>query len=303
MHYTPAEHRRLAIAGRLRAEAIGWGFILPFLIFFMVFMVIPVVLAFWWSFQRGGLTNGSFFVGLDNYLTLTGQPAAPTALGNTFAFALMSIPVTLVLAFFIASLLSRVNHGGAVYRFLIYFPALVPGTIAALIWVYLTNVDFGLFNNILGLFGIDPVTWLGANTALPVLAGTDVWINTGFWAIFFVSAIIGLPPELDEAAEVDGANARQRLFRVRLPQLRRMILYAVVVATIWGMQCFDTAFVLTSGGPGTSTTTAVFLVYNYVFRASDKAGYGAAISVVLLLVIFALTAIQFRALRGRRGED
>jgi len=293
----------MALAGRLRAEGIGWAFMIPMFFFFVLFMIIPVILVFWWSLRQGGLVTGSHFIGFHNFATLTGQPAAPTALGNTFKFALMSIPTTLVLAFFVGSLLSRVNRGGAVYRFLIYFPALVPGVIAALIWVFLSNVDFGLFNNVLGIFGIAPKVWLGQNLALPVLAGTDVWINTGFWAIFFLSAIIGLPPELYEAAEVDGANARQRLLRITLPQLRRMVLFAVVVATIWGMQCFDTSFVLTSGGPGTSTLTAVYVVYNYIFGSTDKVGYGAAVSVVLLLVIFVLTAIQLRALRGRRGGD
>ena len=110
------------------------------------------------------------------------------------------MPLTLVFALLLALLLARIGRGGAVYRFLIYFPVLVPGVVAGLIWLFLTNVDFGLFNNILRAVGAKPVIWLGARTGAAVLAAVDVWRNTGYWAIFFVAALIGLPKELYQAA-------------------------------------------------------------------------------------------------------
>jgi ABC-type sugar transport system permease subunit len=297
------EHRRLARQRRLRRELTGWAFLAPMFVFFVVFLLAPVILVFWWSTQEGGLTTGSAFVGLDNFLRLPRQVDATIAIRNTLRFALLSIPVTLLIALGVAMLLARVGRSGSVYRFLIYFPALVPGVVAGLIWIFLTNVDFGLFNTLLRLAGFDPVVWLGPKSALQVLAALDVWRSVGFWAIFFLAAIIGLPGELYQAAELDGANSWQRFFRLTLPLLRRVILFAVVVATIFGLQVFDTALILTGGGPGTSTLTIVYRIWTYIFGSTDKVGYGATISVVLLIAILILTLIQLRLLRGQRGED
>jgi multiple sugar transport system permease protein len=280
----------------------GWAFLGPMFVFFVAFLLVPVVLVFWWSTQKGGLTTGTTYVGLQNFEKLPHRVDAAAAIHNTLLFALMSVPTTLVIALLLALLLARVGRGGAVYRFLVYFPALVPGVVAGLIWVFLTSVDFGLFNTLLRSVGLEPVTWLGPATALRVLAALDVWRSVGFWAIFFLAAIIGLPRELYQAAELDGANGWQRFHKLTLPLLRRVILFAVVVATIFGLQVFDTALILTGGGPGTSTLTVVYRIWTYIFGSTDKVGYGAAISVALLSVILVLTLIQLRLLRGRRGE-
>jgi ABC-type sugar transport system permease subunit len=297
------EHRRLARERRLRRELTGWAFLAPMFLFFVLFLLAPVILVFWWSTQEGGLTTGSEYVGLANFRRLPNQLDAPIAIGNTLRFAVMSVPITLVIALAVAMLLARVGRAGTVYRFLIYFPALVPGVVAGLIWIFLTNVDFGLFNTLLRSVGLTSVTWLGPKSALQVIAALDVWRSFGFWAIFFLAAIIGLPGELYQAAELDGASAWQRFLKLTLPLLRRIILFGVVVATIYGLQVFDTALILTGGGPGTATLTIVYRIWTYIFGSAGKVGYGAAISVVLLLAILILTLIQLRLLRGQRGED
>jgi ABC-type sugar transport system permease subunit len=297
-----AEHRRLRRASRIRRELIAWAFLAPMFVFFVVFLLVPVAGTFYWSTQSGGLTTGSEFVGLGNFEELPGIVAAVSAIQNTLIFAALSIPPTLVIGLCVAMLLSRIKRGGAAYRFLVYFPVLVPGVVAGLIWIFLTSVDFGLFNTVLRTFGIKPVTWLGANTALPVLAALDVWRSLGYWAIFYLAAIIGLPQELYQAAELDGAGSWQRFRFLTVPLLRRILLFSIVVSTIFGLQVFDTAIVLTEGGPGTATTTIVYRVWRYVFGESDKVGIGATISLVLLVAILTLTLIQLRVLRGRRGE-
>jgi multiple sugar transport system permease protein len=298
-----AEHRRLRRRIRLRRELIGWGFLAPMFIFFVAFLVVPVLGTFFWSTQDGGLTTGSEFVGLDNFAQLPSMVSAVTAIQNTLIFAALSIPPTLILALGVAMLLARVQRGAAAYRFLVYFPVLVPGVVAGLIWIFLTSVDFGMFNTILKALGAKPVTWLGAGSALPVLAALDVWRSLGYWAIFFLAALIGLPQELYQAAELDGARPWQRFRFLTVPLLRRILLFAIVVSTIFGLQVFDTALVLTEGGPGTATTTIVYRVWRYVFGESDKVGIGAAISLVLLVAILTLTLVQMRVLRGRGGES
>ena len=187
------------------------------------------------------------------------------------------------------------------YRFLLYFPVLVPGVVSALVWIFLTNADFGVFNEGLRLVGFRPKVWLGVDKALGVLIALDVWRNVGYWAMFFVAAIIGLPEELYQAARLDGAGAVARFRFLTLPLLRRIIFFAVLVSTIWALQIFDTVVVLTSGGPGTATRTAIYLVWQYVFATSDRVGIAAAISVVLIAVILVLTLVQMWLLRNKRG--
>lgn len=303
LRLSPDEHRRLRRRARFRRELTGWMFLGPFFAFFVVFLLVPVVGTVWWSTRSGGITSGTVPVGLGNFARLPDLVGATTAIQNTLVFALLSVPPILVGALAIAMILAKVQRGASVYRFLVYFPVLVPGVVAALIWLFLTNIDFGLFNEVLRAVGGKPVTWLGADTALPVLAALDVWRNVGYWAIFFVAAIIGLPQELYQAAELDGASGPARFRHLTLPLLRRILLFAVVVSTIWGLQVFDTALVLTAGGPGTATTTIIYRAWQYVFGASDKVGFAAAISLVLIAAILTLTLVQMRLLRARRGGD
>jgi len=297
-----AEHRRLRRRRRWSREATGWAFLLPQFVFFVLFLLVPVIAVFWWSTQKGGIFSEPTFVGLDNYLRLPRQVTAVTAISNTFRFAILSIPATLILALGIALLLARVRRGASTYRFMVYFPVLVPGVVAGLIWIFLTNVDFGLFNTLLRVVGLPPVTWLGTGTVMPMLAAVDIWRSVGYWAIFFLAAIIGLPQELYQAAELDGAGTWQRFRRLTLPLLRRIILFAIVVSTIYGLQVFDTALILTNGGPGTSTVTIVYRIWTYVFAESATIGFAAAMSVALLALILVLTLVQLRVLRGRGGD-
>jgi len=303
LRLSPAEHRRLARRARLRRELTGWIFLGPMFLCFVVFLLLPVIGTVWWSMRSGSILGGTQFVGLDNFLQLPGVVGAGAAIRNTLVFALLSVPLILVGALAIALVLAGIERGGSIYRFLVYFPVLVPGVVAALIWLFLTNVDFGLFNEVRRAFGALPVTWLGADHALTVLAVLDVWRNVGYWAMFFVAAIIGLPTELYQAAELDGASAFARFRHLTLPLLRRIIFFAVIVATIWGLQVFDTALVLTNGGPGTATTTVIYRVWLYVFASNNKVGFASAISLVLIVAILALTLVQMRLLRGRRGVD
>lgn len=303
LRLSPAEHRRLARKARLRRELTGWMFLGPMFFFFVAFLVVPVCGTVWWSTRSGSIVNGTAFVGLENFVELPGVVGAGSAIANTLIFAAISVPPILMGALALALLLAKVRHGGSVYRFLVYFPVLVPGVVAALIWLFLTNIDFGLFNFVLKAMGAYPVTWLGADSALGVLAVLDVWRNVGYWAMFFVAAIIGLPTELYQAAELDGASPLARFRHLTLPLMRRIIFFAVIVATIWGLQVFDTALVLTNGGPGTATTTVIYRVWLYVFASNNKVGFASAISLVLIVAILALTLVQMRLLRGRRGMD
>ena len=303
MRLSPAEHARLRRKARWRHEFSGWVFLTPMFACFVMFLVVPVLGTVWWSTRFGSLTGGTKFVGLDNFTRLIDLVGAPQAIQNTLVFAGFSVPLILAGALGVALLLARLEKGGAVYRFLVYFPVLVPGVVAGLIWLFLTNSDFGLFNTVLRAVGLPPVTWLSADNALGLLVALDVWRNVGYWAMFFVAAIIGLPGELYQAAELDGASPLARFRFLTLPLLRRIIFFAVVVSTIWAFQVFDTAIVLTRGGPAGATTTVIYRVWQYVFGANNKVGYASAISLVMIVAILVLTLVQMRLLRSRRGGD
>jgi ABC-type sugar transport system permease subunit len=253
---------------------------------------------FWWSVQKGGFTGEREFVGLRNFEQVFGGLTTQAAVQNTLAFAVLSVPLTIILALGLASLLARIGRGASAFRFLVYFPVLVPGVVAGLIWLVVTNSQFGLLNSILGAVGLPGQTWLGPRTALPVVAALDVWRNVGYWSIFFLAAMVGISRELYEAAHLDGAGPFQRFAHVTVPQIRRVLLFAVVIATIVGLNVFDTVLVLTNGGPGTATITAVLYVYQYVF-GYGLVGLGAAISVLLLVATLLLTLVQIRLGRGR----
>lgn len=296
-----AEHRRLSRRYRIRRELTGWAFLTPAVVCFVLFLLIPAIGVFWWSMRSGGITGSSQFVGLANWANLANNRPALQAVYNTIAFALMSIPAILVLSLGVALLMQRLSRGASVYRFLLYFPVLVPGVVAGLIWIFITHVDFGLLNMTLRTLGLPAQNWLGVSTALPILAVIDIWRSVGYWAIFFLAMLISLPKELYEAAHLDGAGGWQRFRFLTLPQLRPIIVFALVMATIWGLQIFDTVWILTRGGPGTATVTMVFFVFQSVFT-QNAVGYGAAIAVVLLAGILVLTLTQLRALRGRAGS-
>ncbi len=298
---TPAEHRKLQRRVRLRRELTGWMFLAPMFLFFVVFLLIPVIGVIHWSLLRGSIVSETQFVGAKNYAELPTNPNVWESVEHTLIFAFTSVPITLVASLAVALLLAPIRRGGAVYRFLLYFPVLVPGVVSALVWIFLTNADFGVFNEGLRLVGLKPQVWLGINKALGVLIALDVWRNVGYWAMFFVAAIIGFPEELYQAARLDGASAVARFRFLTLPLLRRIIFFAVLVSTIWALQIFDTVVVLTSGGPGTATTTAIYLVWKYVFATSGRVGIAAAISVVLIAVILVLTIVQMLLLRNKRG--
>src|SRR4051812_37240792 len=217
MRLSPEEHTRLRRRARLRHEGAGWAFLRPMFACFVGFLVVPVLGTVWWSTRFGGLLGGTKFVGLDNFTRLPSLIGAPQAIWNTVVFAGASVPLILIGALGIALLLAKLEKGGAIYRFLVYFPVLVPGVVAALIWLFLTNSDFGLFNEVLRALGFQPVTWFGPDSALGVLVALDVWRNVGYWAMFFVAAIIGLPAELYQAAKLDGASALARFRHLTLP--------------------------------------------------------------------------------------
>jgi ABC-type sugar transport system permease subunit len=297
---TDEEHRRLARRYRRKRILTGYAFLAPNLIFFLLFLLVPVVWVFLYSLKSGGVIGPTEFVGFSNWKEAFSDPLALKSLRNSAMFAAIVIPGALILGMIVALFLRNIRRGQTVFRAAVYFPTLAPLVVCGLIWVFMVHPDFGAFNLIIRAFGGKPLNFLGSSTlALPVVASVETWRGIGFWAVYFLAALIALPSELYEAAQLDGAGSWRRFFTLTLPLLRPTILFALVLVTIYTLQIFDSVFVMTDGGPANSTATIVWYIYRNLFTYSNV-GYGATLSFVLLIAILLLTLIQMRLLRGRK---
>jgi multiple sugar transport system permease protein len=288
----------------MRPHLAGWGFALPWVVLFAVFLAGPILASFLLSFTDFGLKDlrnpiGTNLIGLDNYAALAGDEEFRKAAFNTTYFVLVGVPLTLLAGLASALLLnSTAIRLKALFRVGYYTPVVTSIVAIAVIWRYLLHPDYGLVNAALGSVGIDGPNWLGQrSTALPSIIALGVWRNLGFDMVIFLAALQGINPTLYEAARVDGATARQVFFRITLPLLRPTILFLAVITSSGYLQLFEEPFVMTGGGPLDSTLSVAMYVYDQGFRFLNL-GYAAAVSYALFVAIVVLAFIQFRLLRS-----
>lgn len=282
----------------------AYMFILPFMILFIIFNVFPFFWAFWLSLVKGDIVAPvKPFVGLANYIALPRDTITLTVLKNSVQYVVSVVPIAVISALALAFLIgNRLVLFPGLFRGIVYFPLLASAAAAAQIWSYLLAPKFGIISYLLSLIGLSDVYWLSnPKIALYGILMVEWWRGIGFHVILFLAAMLGVSRELQEAARIDGANAWQVATRITIPLMRPVILFSVVMGTIWAFQLFDTVFVLTNGGPVHSTATIVWYVYNYAFRYG-QIGMAAAMGVVLLLIIMPISFIQMRVL-GRTWES
>lgn len=294
------EHRRLRRRYFARRALTAYGFLVPNAVFFIAFLLIPIGYLFYLTFHNGGIITPARFVGLENWREVWQDDLVRTVIWNTVKYCLIAIPSVFVIGMIYALAMEKLASGSGFVRALIYVPTLTPYVIAALIWLFMYQRDFGALNLMLGWFDIEPQNWLGdPDLVIPAIAMLEVWRGLGFWAILFLAALIALPADLYNAAKIDGANAWQRFIRITLPLMRPTFFFAVVMATIWNLQLFDSVSILTDGGPQNASATVVWYIYKSMFQFNDQTGFAAALSFVLLLFILGLTLIEIRLLRRR----
>jgi len=265
-------------------------------------MAIPILWLVPQSFKTGGVISPSKWVGTYNWSTVFHDATVTNSIRNTLIYVGVAVPLVFAVAFGVALLLLNVTRGSRAYRAAIYLPTLAPMVLLALTWVFVVHFDFGLLNLVLIRVHLDPVNWLGG-THTPMLAVVmlEVWRGIGFWALFFLAALLGLPREQLHAAMLDGAGALQRLRHVIVPAIRPTLVFAVTIAVALNLQVFDSVYVLTDGGPQGRTQTVVWYIYKSIFFY-NRPGFGAALSLVLLGIIFFLTGLVWWLLfhRGLR---
>ncbi len=287
---------------KTREVIAAYTFLAPFLIFFSVFFLRAVVKAVEFSFYDWRLLRPSRpYVGLENYIDLMHDEIWWLALENTVKFASMTVIGTTVVALAAALAVTQKIRGQGFFRVLLYMPSLFSVGAVGLIWVWLLSTQFGVINYGLDFLGIRPINWLGdPDLVLPALSLTTIWWSFGFPMLIFIAGLQGIPDHLFEAARIDGANSWQILLHITLPLLRPTILFVTVTGMIAHFQVFGQPYIITGGGPGRASYTAVFYLYQVAWVAF-RMGYGAAVAVSIAIIMAAITAVQF-LLIGRRVE-
>lgn len=276
-------------------EAIAaYIFLAPFLIFFSIFVVRAVIAAVQMSFFDWQILRPARpYIGLDNYVELFNDSVWWIALRNTALFTVMTVLGTTGVALGAAVAVTQPVRGQGFFRVLLYMPTLLSVGAVGLIWVWLLNSQFGVINYGLSFFGIRPINWLGdPNLVLPALSLTTIWWGFGFPMLIFIAGLQGIPEQLYEAARIDGASGSQIFFNITLPLLRPTILFVTVTGVIAHFQVYGQPFIMTNGGPGRSSYTVIFYLYQIAWTAF-RMGYGAAVAVVLAIIMAVLTTFQF----------
>ncbi|GAB4000713.1 sugar ABC transporter permease [Glycomyces albus] len=275
----------------------GYLFVAPQLLGSVLFVLVPLGLVFWYSFHEWNVLVGSFqFTGTDNYERLASDPALPGVLGATATFSIGLVVLNLSLALALAILLNQKLRGTIVFRTLFFSPVAVTLVAWTIVWRFLLQDDGGI-NGLLSAIGTEGPNWLrGETTAMLAVIVVQVLKNVGLNMVLFLAALQGVPQELYEASMLDGAGRWTRFRRITVPMISPTILLTSIITVVGSLQVFAQIDVLTSGGPGTSTTVLVYYLYQNAFQFHDF-GYGATLSVLLFAIVLVLTVVQWQMRR------
>jgi len=276
----------------------GLVFLSPWLIGFFAFTLVPIALSLYYSFCDYSLLQPPLFKGLNNYRLLAQDPVFWKVVLNTAIYALMALPLGMIVALGVAMLLNLKIRGLSIYRTIIFLPSLVPAVASAMLWLWLFNTKLGLINTALRGVGVaNPPGWLtDVHWAMPALVLMSVW-GIGNTVIIYLAGLQDVPRELYEAANIDGATTLRKIWHVTLPLISPVIFFNLIMGIIGTLQVFAVPYIMTSGGPARSTYFYTMYLYDNAFNYL-KMGYASAMAWIQLLIVLALTALA--AWSGKR---
>ena len=280
----------------LQENLIAYSFILPNLIGFTLFTLIPMVFAFILSFMNWDGANAITFAGIDNFKRLLTDETFMISLKNTFAYALGTVPFTMAASLSLALLLNQPLKGRNIFRVINFFPYVSSLVAAAVVWNMIFHPTMGPVNEVLRLLGVKhPPRWsTDKDWAMITVIMASIWKNMGYYMILYLAALQGIPAYLYEAANIDGAGAWEKFRFITVPMLTPTTFFVSIMLTINCFKVFDLIKVMTDGGPGRATNVLVTHIYNTAFKEYSF-GYSSAISMVLFVIVLLVTVIQFRA--------
>lgn len=272
----------------------GWAFILPTMVGLIILNIYPIIKTIYESFfKTGDFGKGNIFIGLSNYQKVLTDPEVWQSLLNTFKYAIVEVPFSLVIALVLAVLLNRKMKGRAVYRTIFFLPMVAAPAAVAMVWRWLFNSEFGLLNNVLGTH----INWI-SNPSIAVfsIGVIGVWSIIGYNMVLFLSGLQEIPKDYYEASNIDGASGVYQFFHITIPLLSPTIFFVTVTRIIGALQVFDLIFmVMDRNNPALyKTQSLVYLFYQYSFVQNNK-GLGSTIVVLLLAIIMVITVFQMKA--------
>ncbi|MVQ51967.1 ABC transporter permease subunit [Nocardioides sp. MAH-18] len=289
----------------MRGSAATIAFLLPMLLVFGLFSWWPIVRSVVMSMQQTNLVTPAEFVGPDNFRAVLADPLLSTAVQNTIWFAVLALVIGYPVPLMLAVVMSDVRRARGLYSLLAYLPVVIPPAVAVLLWRFFYDAEeTGVFNTILGWFGLGPVPWLeDPSWAMPSLVIEATWAAAGGTVIIYLAALVSVPPELYDAAEVDGAGILRKVWHVTVPHLRGVMLITLILQVIGTAQVFLEPYLFTDGGPDNATLTVLLLVYDYAFANTTGGDYGKATALSLMLAAtLALLSVAYFRLTRRWSE-
>ena len=282
---------------------LGLIFIFPAIFLIFVFLILPGLMALIYSFYKINLLNPSVkeFIGIKNYQQILADPSFYKALGNTFYFALVVVPLQCSLALLLAILVNKKLKTSKIARIAFFSPVVTSIVVISILWTFLYNVDSGLFNGILSSLGLPKSKFLtGEGSAMNSIIIMSAWQAAGYQMMIFLAGLQDISPDLYEAAELDGANTTQKFWNVTIPGLSNVIPFVVLITTIQAFKLFTQPFVMTQGGPNESTTTIVYMIFQQGFQFRNV-GYSSAIAVIFFVLILFLSVLMKKYLMKDEG--
>ncbi len=294
-----------AVSKKKKWPAFSILFILPSFILYTLFVIYPTLNSFNLSFTNwDGVSDTIHYIGFDNFVEMFHSERVYNALKNTLIISISLVVLENILAIMLAMLVDQVKWFKNLFRSIFYFPVLLSGIVMGFVWAIIFNYNFGVINQLLERIGLDSlkVDWLGSpKYALLAIIITTVWKGAGYYMIIYLAGLQGIPPELHEAAAIDGANRWQQFRHVTFPLLAGAMTVSVMLSMISALKIFDQIAVMTDGGPGFATETLTYIVYKVGF-GELRQGYGTALSLVLFVLILVVSLIQAKLLRQREVQ-
>lgn len=280
---------------KIKENLIAYSFIIPNFLGFAIFTLGPIIFAIFLSFFEWDGSNPMEFIGLGNFVRMWNDVRVHDAFWNTLIYVVGTVPLTLALAMGLAILLNQKIKGRNIFRTISFFPYVASLVAVAAVWNMIFSPTNGPINEILRLLGVlDPPRWAAdSDWAMITVIFFSVWKQMGYYMVIFLAGLQGISSELYEAAELDGANRWGKFWNVTLPQLRPVTFFVLMILTINSFKVYDIVYMITQGGPGTSTLVLVYEIYNTAFR-NWNLGYSSAISMLLFVVVLVVTVVQFR---------
>ncbi|QSF43645.1 carbohydrate ABC transporter permease [Paenibacillus tianjinensis] len=277
-------------------------FVIPALTLFFVFFIYPIFSSIYYSFTSwNGVSDTVKYTGLDNFKKALGDDRFWVSVKNNGWFILFSVFIQVPLIVFFSLLIANVKKLKGLYKTAVFMPSIMSTAVIGILWGFIYEPNIGLFNKLLGLFGVEPIYWLSDERfAMLSILITNAWQWTGFYIVMVLAAILSIPSELDEAAAIDGATGFQRATRITLPLIVPIISVVIMLSIAGAMKAADIVIVMTKGGPAGSTEVMATYMIKYAIT-NFKYGYGNTIAVLIFVFTLVVTAL-YQLLFNRRSE-